>query len=233
MGGGGEAFRDELIQTCPGRAVDAEVLGEEVDGLGRYLVEPREVRDHRHAAGQSRRGVGQLLEARVVRAPVDGVVIAPQHGDVLGIVEQRRASGQDGSGDVGHEGVAEDEAVAYGVLMALGQPDGAQAIHELDGLRWQAEPVRLVQMTQSFAALAELPYASLEFGVDPVDLLRGLRGVGVQYIADAGERDAGLGEGNDAGQVDDRLRCVASVAGGVPRGFGQQSFGVVDTDGLG
>jgi hypothetical protein len=52
-------------------------------------------------------------------------------------------------------------------------------------------------------------------------------------ILDAGEGDSGFGEGADLDQVDGVLRGVAAVAGGVTAGFWQESFVVVDADGLG
>jgi len=42
-----------------------------------------------------------------------------------------------------------------------------------------------------------------------------------------------VGDGDDAGQVDDRLGAVAPISRGVSLGFGQESFGMVHTDGLG
>jgi len=88
-------------------------------------------------------------------------------------------------------------------------------------------------VTQPGPTFLELADLVAQFGVDPVDLVRGLVGIGVEHIPDAGQRDTGLGEGDDPGQIDDRLCIVAPVPRGIPVRFGQQALGVIDADGLG
>lgn len=66
-------------------------------------------------------------------------------------------------------------------------------------------PVRMSTLQESSDVTAQ-------FGVDAIDLFGSGIGVGVQDVGDAGQRDTGLGEGDDARQVDDRLRVVAPVS---------------------
>ncbi|MEU8785391.1 hypothetical protein [Streptomyces sp. NPDC048637] len=57
--------------------------------------------------------------------------------------------------------------------------------------------------------MLELANVGAQFGVDPLDLFRGPVGIGVQHVPEAGRRDAGLGEGDDPGQVDE---CMGESA---------------------
>ena len=77
------------------------------------------------------------------------------------------------------------------------------------------------------------PDPGREAGVDLVeDSPELLAGRGLE-IPDAGEGDSGFGEGANLDQVDGVLGGVAPVAGGITAGLGQESFVVVDADGLG
>jgi SAM-dependent methyltransferase len=218
-GGAREPFSDELVKPLPGGTVNPAVTDDHLDGLSGKLREGREVRRQRHALSQVHRCVRERIQSGVVGLPVDRFIVGALDCDVLLIVQQRGAVGEVGTSEVRGERVDEDPAVADCAFAALGQAECPEPCHVVHGLGRQAEPVRLVELAQLNAAGLEFADADAQLGVDAVDLAGNLSGVGVEDVGDACQGHAGLGERDDAGEVDHGFGVVVPVSGVVSSRF--------------
>jgi hypothetical protein len=185
------------------------------------------------ASGGGDDALGKVVEAGVAWVEVVCAVVVEVDlaqclvGECLGLVVEQVGRG------VWVGGEYQDPQVGLHGDPSRAEPDAGQVLQMAADFGGKHLDVTGGELTEPSLSVPQPPDTGREVEVDLVEgspeflLGRGLE------IPDAGERDSGFGEGADLDQVDGVLGGVAPVAGGVTAGFGQESFVVIDADGLG